>query len=205
MRKMWFAGAGVLALALVMFAGAPGVAAQAKSSRPTIALLDFDFGTVQQWWSGNWDIGKGISDLIVDELVNDGSFRVIERKRLDAILAEQNFSNSERADPSAATVAKLGKVLGVKYLIVGSITKFGMEQKKQGIGGGGFGGGGFGLGVDRPPEGQGECRHHRAHHRHQHRRDHGQRQRRWRHRRAAACCLVAAAVAAAAAVLAESR
>jgi curli biogenesis system outer membrane secretion channel CsgG len=147
MRKIWFGGAGVLALAVVMLAGAPGVAAQAKSARPTIALLDFDFGTVQQWWSGNWDIGKGISDLIVDELVNDGSFRVIERKRLDAILAEQNFSNSERADPSAATVAKLGKVLGVKYLIVGSITKFGMEQKTQGIGGGGFGGGAFGLGA----------------------------------------------------------
>ncbi len=146
MRKLWCAGAGVLALAVVMVSGAPGVAAQGKGSRPTVALLDFDFGTVQQWWSGNWDIGKGISDLIVDELVNDGSFRVIERKRLDAILAEQNFSNSERADPSAATVATLGKVLGVKYLIVGSVTKFGMEQKKQGIGGGGWGGGGFGLG-----------------------------------------------------------
>ena len=34
----------------------------------------------------------------------------------------------------------------MKYLIVGSITKFGLEQKKQGIGGGGFGHGGFGLG-----------------------------------------------------------
>ena len=146
MRKIWFGGAGVLALAVMMLTGAPGVSAQGKSARPTVALLDFDFGTVQQWWSGNWDIGKGISDMIVDELVNDGSFRVIERKRLDAILAEQNFSNSERADPSAATVAKLGKVLGVKYLIVGSITKFGMEQKKQGVGGGGFGYGGFGIG-----------------------------------------------------------
>ena len=146
MRKTWFAGVGLLALALVSGAGAPAVSAQSKSSRPTIALLDFDFGTVQQWWSGTWDIGRGISDMIVDELVNDGSFRVIERKRLDAILAEQNFSNSERADPSAATVAKLGKVLGVQYLVVGSITKFGMEQKKQGNGGGGFGRGGFGIG-----------------------------------------------------------
>ena len=144
MRKVWFTAVGALALALVSLAGATDVSAQSK--RPTVALLDFDYGTVQQWWSGNWDIGKGISDLLVDELVNDGSFRVIERKRLDAILAEQNFSNSERADPSAATVAKLGKVLGVKYLIVGSITKFGLEQKKQGIGGGGFGHGGFGLG-----------------------------------------------------------
>jgi len=146
MRKIWFALAGLLALTVASGAGTQEVAAQAKSTRPTVALLDFDFGTVQQWWSGNWDIGKGICDMIVDELVNDGSYRVIERKRLDAILAEQNFSNSERADPSAATVAKLGKVLGVKYLIVGSITKFGMEQKKQGIGGGGWGGGGFGIG-----------------------------------------------------------
>jgi curli biogenesis system outer membrane secretion channel CsgG len=144
MRKVWFTAVGALAFALVSLAGATDVKAQSK--RPTVALLDFDYGTVQQWWSGNWDIGKGISDMIVDELVNDGSYRVIERKRLDAILAEQNFSNSERADPSAATVAKLGQVLGVKYLIVGSITKFGMEQKKQGIGGGGWGVGGFGVG-----------------------------------------------------------
>lgn len=118
----------------------------AQSSRPTVAVLDFDFGTVDRWWSGTWDIGKGLSDMLVDELVNDGSFRVIERKRLDAILAEQNFSNSDRADPSQASVAKLGKALGVKYMIVGSITKFGTENKKVGVGGGGFGGGRFGLG-----------------------------------------------------------
>ena len=143
MRKLVSVVFGALALMALPVGGAD-VAAQSK--RPTVALLDFDFGTVQQWWSGNWDIGKGIADLLVDELVNDGTYRVIERKRLDAIMAEQNFSNSERADPSAATVAKIGKVLGVKYLIVGSITKFGLEQKKQGIGGAGFGHGGFGLG-----------------------------------------------------------
>ena len=118
----------------------------AQSTRPTIALLDFDFGTVQVWWSGNQDIGQGIADMLVDELVNDGSFRVIERKRLQAILAEQNFSNSERADPSAQTLAQIGKVLGVKYLIVGSITKFGTEESNKSVGGGAFGGGRFGLG-----------------------------------------------------------
>lgn len=88
----------------------------------------------------------GIADLIVDELVNDGSFRVIERKRLDAILAEQDFSNSDRADPSAAQVARIGKALGVKSLIVGSITKFGLETKNVGVDAGAWGGGKFGLG-----------------------------------------------------------
>ena len=129
--------------ALALWSVSPAVA---QTTRPTVALMDFDFGTVDQWWGGNWDIGKGVADLIVDELVNDGSYRIIERKRLDAILAEQNFSNSDRADPEAGKVAKLGKALGVKFLIVGSITKFGTENKKTGVGGGMFGGGKFGIG-----------------------------------------------------------
>jgi len=122
------------------------VPAHAQSSRPTVAMLDLDFGAVQHWWEGNWDIGKGVADLIVDGLVEDGSYRVIERKRLDAILAEQNFSNSDRAAPSEKSVAQIGKALGVKYLITGSITKFGTENKNVGVGGGGFGVGGFGIG-----------------------------------------------------------
>jgi curli biogenesis system outer membrane secretion channel CsgG len=134
-----------LTLTLATAAVMPSVAA-AQSSRPTVAILDLDYGTIQHWWSGTWDIGKGIADLIVDELVNDGTYRIIERKRLDEILAEQNFSNSDRADPSAAALAQVGKVLGVKYMIVGSITKFGTEQKNTKLGGGGWGGGGFGLG-----------------------------------------------------------
>jgi curli biogenesis system outer membrane secretion channel CsgG len=144
--RTWLGRTAVLLALVWAFAGVGTAAAQGASSRPTVAILDFDFGTVQHWWSGNWDIGKGIADLIVDELVNDGTYRVIERKRLDALLNEQNFSNSDRADPSASTVAKLGKVLGVKYVIVGSITKFGLENKNVGIGGGGWGGGKFGIG-----------------------------------------------------------
>jgi curli biogenesis system outer membrane secretion channel CsgG len=132
----------VLAFLLVLVFALP---AGAQSKRPTVALLDFDFGTIDRWW-GNQDIGKGIADLVVDGLVEDGSYRVIERKKLDAILAEQNFSNSNRADPSAAQTAKIGKALGVKYLIVGSITKFGMENKSMGISGGAWGGGKFGIG-----------------------------------------------------------
>ena len=117
----------------------------AQSSRPSVAVLAFDYGTLQRWWSGTQDIGAGISDMIVDELVNDGSFRVFERQRLDTLLAEQNFQDSDRADP-AAKLAKIGKMLGVKYVIAGSVTKFGTEQSSKGIGAGGFGSG-FGLGA----------------------------------------------------------
>jgi curli biogenesis system outer membrane secretion channel CsgG len=98
------------------------------AKRPQIAIMDFDYGTVQNWW-GQYDIGKGMADQVVDALVNDGSFRVIERKKLDTVLAEQDFARSDRADPSAAKMAKVGKVLGVKYIMSGSITKFATEAR----------------------------------------------------------------------------
>jgi curli biogenesis system outer membrane secretion channel CsgG len=120
------------AVALLAVAG-NGYAQGAK--RPAVAVMDFDFGTVHEHWWGNYDIGKGMADQVVDALLEDGTFRVIERKKLDTVLAEQDFARSDRADPSAAKLAKVGKVLGVKYIISGSITKFGGEEKNYGGGG----------------------------------------------------------------------
>jgi curli biogenesis system outer membrane secretion channel CsgG len=113
-----------------------------------VAIFDFDYGTVHSGvaaiFGQDVDVGKGISDLLVNYLVKDGTYSVIERKALDKILAEQNFSNSERANPTSA--AKIGKLLGVDAIIVGSITQFGNETKNTGLGGAGGGLGGFGLG-----------------------------------------------------------
>jgi curli biogenesis system outer membrane secretion channel CsgG len=123
-------------LAFTLFVSVP---LAAQTNRPTIAILNFEYGSIQQWWSGNQDIGTGISDLLVDELVNDGSFRVIERKRLDAILAEQDLAQSERADPSAKTLVQIGKLLGARYVVTGSVTKFGTENSNKSFSGGGWG------------------------------------------------------------------
>jgi curli biogenesis system outer membrane secretion channel CsgG len=124
-----------LAAAGVLTALTGTAPAQSKSNRISVAVMDFDFGTVHYHWWGDYDIGKGMADQVVDALVNDGTFRVIERKKLDTVLAEQDFSRSDRADPSAAKLSKVGKVLGVKYIIAGSITKFGGEEKNYGGGG----------------------------------------------------------------------
>ncbi len=127
---------------------AASAAQGAPTRRPRIAVLDFDYGTVQTasaaLFGTNVDVGKGIVDLLVTDLVKDGTYSVIERKALDKILAEQNFSNSDRADPSSA--AKIGKLLGVDAIVEGSITEFGNETKKTNIGGGGGGWRGFGVG-----------------------------------------------------------
>src|SRR5580658_1911700 len=120
----------------------------APGRKKRVAVFDFDYATVHAGVSGIFgqdvDIGKGISDLLVTYLVKDGSYSVIERKSLDKILTEQNFSNSDRANPNSA--AKIGKLLGVDAIIVGSITQFGNETKNTNVGGSGGGFPGFGVG-----------------------------------------------------------
>lgn len=119
-------------------------------TKKRVAVVNFDYGTVQSdiraIFGGNQDVGKGIADLLVDRLVRTGVYSVIERKALDKILAEQNFSNSDRADASSA--AKIGKILGVDAIIIGSITQFGRDDKSIGVGGTALGGiaGKYGLG-----------------------------------------------------------
>lgn len=140
---------GVLLLAFSM-ALADTAWAQDKPAAPArkkrVAVFDFDYGTVyagvSALFGSNVDVGKGIGDLIVKRLVQDGTYSVIERKALDKILAEQNFSTSDRANPASA--AKIGKLLGLDALIIGSITQFGGENKNTKVGGAGGGFGGFG-------------------------------------------------------------
>jgi curli biogenesis system outer membrane secretion channel CsgG len=125
-------------VATLALAGMMVSPASAESDRPIVAVMDFDYSAVNNWWSGVWgnyDVGKGVADMVVDELINDGNFRVVERKRIDTVLAEQDFAQSDRADPSAAKMAQIGKVLGVRYIIAGSITKFNTSDKKYGAGG----------------------------------------------------------------------
>jgi len=123
-------------------------AAPATARKKRVAVFDFDYSTVHSnsaaIFGTDVDVGKGISDLLVRYLVKDGTYSVIERKAMDKIMQEQNFSNSDRANPNSA--AQIGKLLGVDAIIVGSITEFGNETKNTNIGGAGGGFGGFGIG-----------------------------------------------------------
>jgi len=126
-------------------AAAPGAPAVHKKR---VAVMNFDYGTVRttvaQIFGTDQDVGQGISDMLVEKLVNGGQYSVIERNALDKILKEQNFSNSDRADANSA--AKIGAVLGLDAIIIGSITQFGRDDQHTNIGGGGYGLGKFGLG-----------------------------------------------------------
>jgi len=133
-------------------AATASTAAPAAPTQPgtkhRVAVMNFDYGTVHSdvaaIFGSDQDVGKGITDLLVQKLVQDGTYSVIERSALDKLLAEQNFSNSDRADATSA--AKIGKLLGVDCIIIGSITQFGRDDKHTNVGGGGYSGWTHGIG-----------------------------------------------------------
>ena len=77
---------------------------------------------------GQGRLGGAASDILVTELVKSGKFIVVERDRLNKIMEEQKFQAQGMADPM--TVAKIGQVMGLEAIVVGSVSQFGV--KKQG-------------------------------------------------------------------------
>jgi curli biogenesis system outer membrane secretion channel CsgG len=97
-----------------------------------IAIMDFDYGAVQsttplaEFFGGDQDLGKGITALLISKLVKDGKYTLIEYAAIDKVLAEQDFSKTERADPLIAS--RVGRILGVDAILIGTITRFGPEH-----------------------------------------------------------------------------
>ncbi|MBX9950287.1 MAG: hypothetical protein K2Y39_14050 [Candidatus Obscuribacterales bacterium] len=122
-------GRRTIALGAILMLLAVSLLPQAAMAGPKrrIAVLPFEYGAVSGSLGG-YDLGKGVASLLITKLVNDGTYSLIDRQHLDAILKEQNFSVSDRAD--ASTANKIGKMLGVDAVVYGTITAFGFEDKR---------------------------------------------------------------------------
>lgn len=95
----------------------------ANDYRYRVAVLPFDDGSIQKrWWGHRWEVGKGVADELVTALLDTGKFRLVEREQIARVLREQDLGSHGRVD--SATAARIGKILGVHYLIMGKVTEF---------------------------------------------------------------------------------
>lgn len=125
--RFLIAVAAVLALA----AGSPWIATEAHAQKVRVAVLPLENNSTWHYWGDN--LGAAASDELTTQLVKSGVFSVIERRQIEAILAEQGLGQSGRVN--AATAASLGEILGVQIVLMGSITQFSIDTKRAGIGG----------------------------------------------------------------------
>jgi TolB-like protein len=82
-----------------------------------VAVLDFTNGTPIE--PARYDVLRRVlATTLAGALTQTGRAQVMERNRLSALIAEQDLLKTGRVDD--ATAARVGKLLGVQYLLVGA-------------------------------------------------------------------------------------
>lgn len=114
----------ILALCVALVLSVVAVGTLKAADKPRIAVLEFKNKADNQWWySGG---AAAAQDVFVTELVKSGKFRVVEREQLEALMQEKNLTLSGDVDPK--TAVRVGKLLGVNYLLTGAVTEYGESQ-----------------------------------------------------------------------------
>ncbi len=107
----------LLALSLAAVAALSPLAGQ--DTRPGIAVLPFENGGSYGQDKENFEaLQKGIPGMLISELAQNPAARVVDRDGIESMLAEQNLAKDGRVD--AATAARIGKLVGARYMIMGS-------------------------------------------------------------------------------------
>src|SRR5438876_5723510 len=127
----------VASLALLLALPSSGFA----QGKIRVAVWEFENHAGSQHWYSN-QLGPAARNQIDTEFSENqllsSKFSVVERDKLNLVLKEQGLGNAAALDP--ATAAKVGKILGIKYIILGGIDKFNIDNTKGGIGKFGVGG-----------------------------------------------------------------
>lgn len=103
---------------LVGFTGWAARPAQAQSmNKPTVAVIEFDNAAmVKRDEFAAMTIGVQI--MLTSALATNPGIQMVEREKIQQLLAEQNLAASGRIDP--ATAAKVGKIVGARYVLLGA-------------------------------------------------------------------------------------
>jgi curli biogenesis system outer membrane secretion channel CsgG len=124
------------ACSLVVLAAAADAHGQ---ERIRIALWEVENNAERTWAFWN-DMGPAARNFIDTEFSTSpdlsSRFVIVERDKLNLVMKEQGLASSGAVNPQ--TAAKVGALLGVKYIVVGGIDKFAINNTGGRLGG--FGG-----------------------------------------------------------------
>jgi curli biogenesis system outer membrane secretion channel CsgG len=113
-RNLWTLSAAITLLAAPL---------AAQDTRPGIAVLPFDNGGSYGQAKENFEaLQQGIPAMLISELSHNEAARLVDRRDINQLLNEQNLATQGRVD--AATAAKVGKLVGARYVIMGSFIDF---------------------------------------------------------------------------------
>lgn len=97
---------------------------KAEAGMATVAVLQFKnlCGDTSLDW-----LGFGFAESLCTKLANAENIQVVERTRLSEAMKELKLQDSAVVDPK--TAGKLGKIVGARYVVIGSFQKVGSAFK----------------------------------------------------------------------------
>jgi len=117
-----------IAIALVALAPAW---LHAGAGKPVLAVMKFQDETGAMPFQGG--IGRVVTNMLASELAAREAFTVVERRKLRAVLEEQDLAESGLLKPGEG--AKIGELTGAQYLVMGTITAFQPDTETKVSGG----------------------------------------------------------------------
>jgi TolB-like protein len=106
-------------MALLLVVAGSALAADPAPKKPIVAVLYFDTPEKGPHADELFDLRKGVAEMIIADLVASDRVIVVERARLEAVLAELKLQASDKFD--ASTAVKVGRLLGANYLVFGTM------------------------------------------------------------------------------------
>lgn len=104
----------------------------AHAEKPVLGVADFtNEAHGAYWWRDG--VGHDLAGMLTNELAAIGSFTMVERSKIESVLAEQNLNAAGRIAPG--TGADIGRLTGAQYIVLGTVTAFeGSQEQGAGIG-----------------------------------------------------------------------
>ena len=107
----------------------------ADAGKPVLGVLKFQDESGAMPLQGG--VGRVLTNIVGTELAARDAFTVVERRKLRAVLEEQDLAESGLLKPGEG--AKIGQLTGAQYLVMGTITAFQPDTETKVSGGGLFG------------------------------------------------------------------
>jgi len=103
--------------ALVLVAAMAGPAIVSAQAKPVVAVVYFDNNSIGKDRADYDGVGKGITEMLINDMAQNPNVKLVDRERIQAILTEQKLTKDGMVD--ATTANKIGKIVQAQYMIYG--------------------------------------------------------------------------------------
>jgi len=118
----------------LLIAFAAGSLLAPAQTKQALSIEEFDYSTVmtsvQTIFGTQQNIGQGINAMLTKRIAHDGRFTVVERRKINQVMKEQDFDASNRV--KKGTGARIGQIRGADLTLMGDIVVFGRDDRRVG-------------------------------------------------------------------------